>query len=283
MGVHSDAHYIKGDNHKYCQDYALSGDFGDLSFAILSDGCSASNYSDVGARALCYQAKKILIPFLSDSELNYLPIDHYKIKEVAREALATLLHMGFEEEEAIMATHATLFVVFFNKKTENFGFVCVGDGSLLIHNHDDHKSVFSFEYPNNTPYYPIYEYMVKRNFLSEKHCRELKNSKKVLSYSVEENGSINPAASKKLDEHSVPIILELLNSVSSINSMVIFSDGISSTQSKSSRAPELVFSDYKVKKGLFVQRAMQFAVKLGRKRDNLTFFDDISSGAVILN
>src|SRR3989344_1803041 len=43
------AHYRNG---KPCQDYALSGVYGPVACAVVSDGCSTGRHTDVGARVL---------------------------------------------------------------------------------------------------------------------------------------------------------------------------------------------------------------------------------------
>src|SRR3989344_1416575 len=54
MKLFSDHHFSIGEQHfrqgKPCQDYALSGEFENISFAIVSDGCSGGDNTDLGAR-----------------------------------------------------------------------------------------------------------------------------------------------------------------------------------------------------------------------------------------
>jgi len=59
--MHADHHYEIGSSHVACEDYAMSGTQEGLTYAILSDGCSASKDSDVGARILCHLAKSALM------------------------------------------------------------------------------------------------------------------------------------------------------------------------------------------------------------------------------
>lgn len=47
-----DSMYVMGHGHRVCQDYTLSGN----DFVVLSDGCSSSPDSDLGARYLCHAA-----------------------------------------------------------------------------------------------------------------------------------------------------------------------------------------------------------------------------------
>ena len=50
--MNTDSFFTKGDTHKVCQDYAISGEIGDCVYAIVCDGCSSSAKVDIGARLL---------------------------------------------------------------------------------------------------------------------------------------------------------------------------------------------------------------------------------------
>jgi hypothetical protein len=55
-----DAGFLIGSTHAICQDYAVAGERNGHSFAILSDGCSGSPHTDIGARLLATSAVKIV-------------------------------------------------------------------------------------------------------------------------------------------------------------------------------------------------------------------------------
>jgi len=59
--MHADAYYAIGSTHIDCQDYALAGlAAAGLPYAIVTDGCSSSPRSDVGARLLAIAAEQQL-------------------------------------------------------------------------------------------------------------------------------------------------------------------------------------------------------------------------------
>ena len=64
----TDHHTLQGHSLKHiecgCQDYAYSFTDGDLSVALVSDGCSSAPNSDIGARLVCIAASKILVEWL---------------------------------------------------------------------------------------------------------------------------------------------------------------------------------------------------------------------------
>ena len=48
----ADAYFAIGRTHDVCQDYALASDDVPKTWALVSDGCSSSPASDIGARLL---------------------------------------------------------------------------------------------------------------------------------------------------------------------------------------------------------------------------------------
>jgi len=55
--MNADSAFFIGKDHTICEDYALAGVQGDIAYAIVCDGCSASPDVDFGARILAFQAK----------------------------------------------------------------------------------------------------------------------------------------------------------------------------------------------------------------------------------
>lgn len=56
MKMQADHVFVIGDSHKVCDDYAWSKSSGNSSIAIVSDGCSGSEDTDIGARILVRHA-----------------------------------------------------------------------------------------------------------------------------------------------------------------------------------------------------------------------------------
>jgi hypothetical protein len=56
--------YVKGHSHSVCQDYARGGSLRycgeDVFYGIISDGCSSSPDTDIGARSLVLEAERLL-------------------------------------------------------------------------------------------------------------------------------------------------------------------------------------------------------------------------------
>lgn len=276
MTVSCDAHYIQGDNHKYCQDYALSGNSCGMFYTVLSDGCSGAKDTDIGSRVLCRVAKEQLL-----SSLNFNFKERGIFEKIAQEAY-NKIHgnqgLGFTRKEALAALSATLLFFFYDEETDLYCCGIGGDGSVVLKNRTE-KYCFSFEYPNNTPFYPIY-YLS----LPEENIKSLCDSLRITFRVFDENNKEKEVIHNLLNNDFNTMFSDIMkNRDNPVNSITLFSDGINAIQSNNEEPPELTFSNYLVRKGLFVQRAMQFAVKMGRKKHGLRFYDDISSGSVLID
>src|ERR1035437_4055613 len=98
--MHCDSCLISGKGHPICQDYALCGEVSGNKFCLVSDGCSSSKDSDMGARFLAHAAKNTLSTFWDIEHEDYfrltlgLAIQYAKSMGLDRTCLdATLLTM----------------------------------------------------------------------------------------------------------------------------------------------------------------------------------------------
>ena len=118
--MHSDSAFYIGTTHDKCEDYALHQE----NLILVSDGCSSSPNTDVGARLVCESAKKynaykfkkgLLMPLCSKiADMIGLPPECLDV---------TLLSSYIEEE--------TVFIE------------AVGDGNIIVCTKDDALHVLS--------------------------------------------------------------------------------------------------------------------------------------------
>lgn len=136
------AYYQIGKDHKVCEDYALCGTE-PFPYAILSDGCSSVNDSDVGSRILVSMAKKNIHNFTPKTYKEFVNSIVFQAKVIAK-------LMGLEKE----CLYATLnMIVHWDNKTYA---LMIGDGCLIYKNQDGAVDFIAHEYKNNYPFYPIY-------------------------------------------------------------------------------------------------------------------------------
>jgi len=173
----ADSYYWKGTTHQNCQDYAISGTVysGSLAtYGIVSDGCSSSRNTDLGARFLCHSAKNALHNLFTCSieEISNLT-DETKdpglgnlVLILKNEILASARNMSQISRLPESVLDATLWIVFsfFNsdgkQKCVTIGW---GDGLYFT---DKIGEVIS--YNNSAPFYLSYWYSKSRRESYEK-------------------------------------------------------------------------------------------------------------------
>ena len=137
--MNTDATINIGSTHAVCQDYAIARN----GYVILSDGCSSSPDTDIGAR--------LLVRAL-DQTLNANPITEIAElhKAAARTALdwANLLGLPPQSVDAtLLSAHTT---------DENLIIACSGDGVIILESQTGVLDVHPISSPSGYPFYPSY-------------------------------------------------------------------------------------------------------------------------------
>lgn len=79
----ADCYFEKGHSHTICEDYALAGTQGDIAYAIVCDGCSSSEHSDLGARLQAHISREVL--FYLFSTRRHLRFDRENFYQIFQE------------------------------------------------------------------------------------------------------------------------------------------------------------------------------------------------------
>jgi hypothetical protein len=159
--MNADSAFQVGSTHAVCQDYAATGlcaADADVEaapcrpYAVLSDGCSSSTDTDVGARLLVKAAERLLreagAPHASGlSELH---------AEAARLALSWAEMLGLRSQ----AVDATLLTAHLHGDELVVG--CSGDGVVCFQTEGGALDVYSINYPEGYPVYPGYAHQPAR-------------------------------------------------------------------------------------------------------------------------
>ena len=145
-----DAYYTIGRLHLFCQDYALYG-LEPVPHLILADGCSAAPDSDLGARLLALNARRLLPRFArAANELERLarhwPLGQRIVRRAARQAR----DLGLDH--AVL--DATLLIAWCDGSTVHVHLY--GDGCLAVRRADGGVATIEVEYAENAPYYLSY-------------------------------------------------------------------------------------------------------------------------------
>jgi len=142
--MHADSHFTIGKTHKVCQDYARAGKATEgKAFAILSDGCSSSPDTDLGARLLT-------LTTANSFQLSWLftgwDICHEDIALAARDSLGELAPLE--------ALDATLLVA--KEGPGGVGVTVIGDGVVACLRKDGVLEVIDVNYKNAPGYLSYY-------------------------------------------------------------------------------------------------------------------------------
>jgi hypothetical protein len=161
--MHADSAFRMGSTHAVCQDYAVAGACASAQsadcaeapchpYVILSDGCSSSPDTDIGARLLVKAAERLLRESgaTSASGLASLHVG------AARLALSWAEMLGLPPQ----AVDATLLTAHLDGGELTVG--CSGDGVVCLQTAEGALDVYSVNYPDGYPVYPAYAHQPAR-------------------------------------------------------------------------------------------------------------------------
>lgn len=277
--INTDTFLKIGDQHKICEDYVIAGVTKQgnppLQYIILSDGCSKSERTEMGARILCYMAQQYLkfnfhtYPFIPDYKKMGLWVIHNS-EMVAR-------NMGLNRD----CLDATLLVSwvdwdFPDSPTSNI--YIYGDGYVATR-WQTGVDVTQIDFrPDNAPYYLSYEL----DPLRKKAYHDLKVSKI--------RTIIDATGGKKEEQYAYDAPITHLTNLNFDYTVLLASDGFGSfyRDDGPSQPPILLtpdsiapgFINFKGKKGSFLQRRASKELKQLNK-NGIFHFDDLSIGAYI--
>ncbi len=266
-----DWYFTIAKQHIVCEDYALTG-WEPIPYAIVCDGCSSSEHTDVGSRILAWSAKKALQSSCSDSG-HPIPAYHDFGSAVIKNARVSIELLNLNSS----CLDVTLLLAFY---VQGCCYVYVyGDGYVVTIDTSGKRAYKKVAYDKNMPYYLTYW---------------VDNSRRELYISVNE------------DEHEVMTLTEYVDDRQGITRMnydaplvftfpeneyrlvALASDGASSLVSLEGNQKIPVqevlekLVAYKTTKGEFVKRRTRRMLKNYSKRD-ISPTDDFSIATMLMN
>lgn len=260
-----------GKQHKICEDYIISG-VKPVPFIILSDGCSSSKNTEMGARILCYLAKQYLEYRKNElNKLSYKKMGNWIIHNAEMSAR----QLGLDTT-SLDATLIVSFLIDKMIKIYIYGDGCVVLKSIIPFKKDTLTTIKNIEFKDNAPYYLSYLVDDYRFGL----YRE-KNAYKTL-ISKYSNGNTR----FKEYEYDQPIIIEV--PIAMYKAILITSDGLESFIVEDPAVQEVVdpfevisgFLAFKNTKGEFLKRRLKRHMSELQKL-GIGHYDDLSVGAYI--
>ena len=148
--LYYDHYYTIGKTHVICEDFAIQADK-PIPFIVLSDGCSASYQTHIGARILTLTTKYI-IENTGNWPLNYTQFGQQLIDNASNVARKMRLSSSVLD--------ATVMLAFLYQN--NILVYVYGDGCLLFKDHHNNLSTIEIVFTHNAPYYLTYWYDEER-------------------------------------------------------------------------------------------------------------------------
>ncbi|BAP54357.1 hypothetical protein THII_0060 [Thioploca ingrica] len=148
--LHYDHYYTMGKTHAICEDFAIQADK-PIPFIVLSDGCSSSSQTHIGARILTLTTKYI-IENTADWPLNYTSFGQQLIDKAWNVARTMQLSSSVLD--------ATVMLAFLYQ--DNILVYVYGDGCLLFKDYHNNLSTIEVVFTHNAPYYLTYWYDEER-------------------------------------------------------------------------------------------------------------------------
>jgi hypothetical protein len=277
--MNSDSYFEIGSTHLVCQDYALHGQFDDLTYAIVSDGCSEAPNSEIGAQILCHVAQYYIKLFYHTGVLAECSMD-----TLASLFANSVLTRADEIRKLYPidkgALQATLLMAINFEKSSNVPITRVfswGDG-FIIEKHDkmDGRTIIhETHFPSGAPIYLVTDQIG--------YAQEIGEIEVINKVHLIKNGK------QSTDEITNNVYVGFYKEyypIDHLEVLTLCSDGLKSYQDVDHKAVDFFvmaqqFTDYRSNNGVFVQRCMNF-MKIANKKLQRTHYDDVSTAAILV-
>jgi hypothetical protein len=250
--MNADATINIGSTHALCQDYVIAKD----RHVILSDGCSSSPDTDIGARLLVKALEQNLSKSAGIEALH---------RESARVALSWTNMIGLPPE-SVDATLLSIHVT-----GDDLVIACSGDGVIMLESHAGVLDVYAISSPSGYPFYPSYVHQPDRlaELVHKDRCTK----------TIKDFRSMNVTRSD-----SLTITFKL--NAADYKYAAVASDGMTSFSSKHVgplSVPDVLkeFWSFKNSHGAFVQRRMKRFTKDTQPK-GWQHADDLAIGVIHL-
>lgn len=155
--IQSDAAFAIGKTHKVCQDYAIAdNERAALRSVWLSDGCSSSPNTDIGARLLTHGIQQRLSVFSALTDADSAEAQQTLLDDLIRKNLRFAVRSAKQMGLPGGFLDATLLGLALAKSRESVHAVLYGDGAIVFGKTDGTREIYRSQYPAGYPYYPAY-------------------------------------------------------------------------------------------------------------------------------
>jgi hypothetical protein len=262
--MNTDCTYRIGSDHSVCEDYAMSSTFGNLAYAIVSDGCSSSPDVDIGSRVLAMSAKKILLQLFAEGNMHEPPNLFGACSIIAANRIFEIF--PYLHSQALDATLNAAWVSD-NKLTA----VMYGDGIFIHKKKDDYTASF-VQLSSGAPDY--LSYMLDKSRMRDYEGLTINN--KVVQTKTQDTIFYTEGIP------FTPVVVQC--PVEKGDIIAVISDGMNSFRNDDDSSIawyDLIneFTGFKSMEGEFVQRRLN-AFKRKCLKEGIHHYDDISIAAI---
>lgn len=264
VNVRTDAITIRGDGHEVCQDFSLAGP----DRIAVSDGCSGSPMTQIGATLLCtaamtrrfdrevYAYEAIVGTFdaahaaaMGLNNNKFLPLD----MESPNCMDATVLLARYDRDRGVVAVHGE------------------GDGAVIVERRDGRKSMYLFHFPSGYPAYPSYRVSMARR----QQIDGINHG--VVVRSTYEIVPGDPVVATLVESAEISSQWSLSFTPGDIKTLTISTDGIQSFEGPNLETAQVVagLTGFKSMAGVFVRRRVKWFIREVHKHGG-THADDLS-------
>ena len=277
--MNADSYYEQGAGHIFNQDYAAHGTFladdRNYWYAVVSDGCSSSPDSDIGARFLAKsfpEAARIALTGETSVSLRE-NIEHILVEKMGQ-------GMGFPLRPS--AYDATLVALVYDEFRDVLHSFAWGDGKILYIHRAEHNVLVDIDYESNAPFYLSYRQDVGREILYEETfgMEYARVTKSFIESDRLEEYVEGRMFKQKFIHFTTPEARKYVKFAS------VFTDGVGTFHKKDNASESIPLhnvynqlTQYKNTHGEFVKRRMQ-KVKQFATKEGWQHFDDIGVATI---
>lgn len=277
--IRTDSYYEIGAGHMFNQDYAGSGRIATENnlyhYAVISDGCSGSPDSDIGARWYVKMFPRVVRQLALTNQLG---------AEFVRSTFVSMIEEAAKQLNVdIHAFDATLIATVYDQGYDRLHTYMFGDGKVVYKNKNGTSHVVTASYKSGAPYYFPYLTNFELDALYSQHFGN--------DYATIQQHILTDAL-KTVEIREAEMTKqkfwyeEYADASKALNYVSVFSDGIETYHKEEDRDIQMPMSNlvneltrYKPGPGVFVQRRMQKAKEFAKK-EGWTRFDDISVATI---
>lgn len=174
----TDSHFTIGKGHLICEDYAKCGKINDFQeYIIISDGCSSSENSDIGARLNTLALE------------NYLKENKYYLEEFNDNSVGygiSYLSNSYAKYLHLNPTclDSTVIFAYYDHHEKNLQCRVLGDGVVFYKRRDVNSPIryINVDFEKQAPYYPSYMINDERKDLYKDFAKNFNYETKHITY-----------------------------------------------------------------------------------------------------